>query len=112
MKEEDIFRELFSKAEFSFPQADLESIVLEKIRKRQFFERQKQKYRLAGKIGLGCFVVLCLLYLLLLSGNVPQRPDGMYYVVIGVPSLLLLGAIQLEAMMSRRPFSKQLPRSF
>ena len=98
MKEEDVIKGLFDKADMDYPEVDLEDANMHKIKKRAYYQKQKQRYLLLGRLSLGVFVLLCLLYLFAVSAQNLQGLTGGGYVWIGVPVLLLIGLIQLELM--------------
>lgn len=98
MNEEDVINKLFQRADLKYGFEDFEEAVLQKIKIRDKYRRRKQVYALVGKLGFGCFIILCFLYVLIVGGTEFPKIGTAIYLLLGIPFLLVLLILQLEAL--------------
>ena len=102
MNEEEILKELFQKVSISFPHEEMEEIILEKIKKRAYRNKQKRTFAIIGSIGLGCFLCLAILFTLALGNTSSSSIGQEVYVYLGMPLVLIFLMIQLEILLRKR----------
>lgn len=106
MNEDDIIKDLFHKADLEYQFESMEEQILQTIRQQKKYHRQKIRYKIAGTIGFVCFMVLCSLFLLLTGEPTFQNIEHTFYILIGIPFILLLLLIQLEVFLPKNSTSQ------
>lgn len=92
MKEDDMLKEIFERAELNYSVDGIEEVVLRNIELKRSYVNRKRPYELMGQIGMILLFLLCLLFLWVVES------DDVLYLFFGAPFILLALMFPLEKL--------------